>query len=428
MKRHVSLNVPVVVAFLLVSSLATAKTTLVHYAYTGHGQAYREFIEAAKLDFQKANPDIAIDVVEGNDYTKALTMAIGGVGPDVLDMSTNLAFSYFDSGMLCDLTPLMSKDKEFRIQEFIPAALVGYQARGATFGLPSSIYQILCFYNRDLFLQAGVKEPSAMGSSWTWEAALAAGKRLTRDRDGDGEMDQWGVNANWEIYRWPVFAHQAGGLLFDRLVEPTKPTFDSPAGRAGLQFLASLWAENAAVPASQIYSAHLLFYNGQIGFSLVDGPSSLASIPANNNDQFEWDVVQLPKGPVHNGTYLIMNGFQIAADSPHVEEAWRWLKFLVSRERLQDFMIRTGRTPARSALLREIPKTLEQIPNNLQAVSDAVLNPNSQPPYLTPIYSKLNGPSAQAIRPVLLGEKSVVNALQELDTVAAALLSDLRKQ
>ncbi|MGI6083708.1 MAG: ABC transporter substrate-binding protein [Limnochordia bacterium] len=416
--------VVLVLLLLLLSPAAISKTKLVHYAYTGHGEQYRQFIDHAKANFERANPNTEIEVVEGNDYTKALTMALGGVAPDVLDMSTNLAFSHYASGLLRDLTPFITSDREFRIQDFVPASLIGYQARGATFGLPSSIYQVLCFYNRDLFLQAGINEPALLGEGWTWDAAISAGKRLTRDLDGDGVPDQWGVRASNSWYRWPIWVHQAGGMLFDKLVEPTKPTFDTPAGRTGLGFLADLHLEGAAVPVTQV--SHELFYNGQVGLSLDDGSSWLTIIPTSSGGRFEWDVVELPKGPVHNGTFLIMNGYQMSASSGHPEAAWEWIKHLVSREAMLDFMTITGRTPARTALLREIPKTLEVVPRNLQSVADAVLNPNSQPPYLTAVYGQLNSVTGQITRSVLLGQKSVVAALQEMDVAAAALMADLK--
>jgi ABC-type glycerol-3-phosphate transport system substrate-binding protein len=86
------------VLLLSLPSGVVAKTALVHYAYTGHGDQYRQFIDLAKANFEKANTNIEIEIVEGADYTKALTMALGGVAPDVLDMSTNLAFSSVSRG------------------------------------------------------------------------------------------------------------------------------------------------------------------------------------------------------------------------------------------------------------------------------------------------------------------------------------------
>jgi hypothetical protein len=43
---------------------------------------------------------------------------------------------------------------------------------------------------------------------------------------------------------------------------------------------------------------------------------------------------------------LIMNGFQVSSDCTHPEAAWRWVKHLISREWMLEFMIRTGRTPS----------------------------------------------------------------------------------
>jgi multiple sugar transport system substrate-binding protein len=282
-----------------------AKAKIVHSAHPDHGTAYRQFVEDAKVDFEKRNPDIEIEVIPGTSFDKALTMAAAGVAPDIYDGSTNTAYSYYSAGLLLDLRPLVEKDKSFSITELVPPSLSGYQVRNTLFGLPISIFQILCFYNRDMFLEAGIADPGDLGEGWTWESAIAAGKRLTRDLDSDGNLDQWGVEVNSSFYRWPIFAHQAGGLLFDRLDEPTKPTFTSPAGRAGLGFLTDLFAtHNIAFDINRMWDGYKFFYAGKIGFSLVDGPSLLGSMPREVGDRFEWDVSQLPKGPDNNGTML----------------------------------------------------------------------------------------------------------------------------
>src|SRR3989442_877767 len=45
-------------------------------------------------------------------------------------------------------------------------------------------------YNRDLLDRAAIAYPT---DDWTWDDFLRTAQRLTRDRDGDGRIDQWGA-------------------------------------------------------------------------------------------------------------------------------------------------------------------------------------------------------------------------------------------
>jgi ABC-type glycerol-3-phosphate transport system substrate-binding protein len=121
-----------------------------------------------------------------------------------------------------------------------------------------------------------------------------------------------------------------------------------------------------------------------------------------------------------------MNGFQVSSDCAHPEAAWRWVKHLISREWMLEYMIRTGRTPSRQALLREIPRTLVYHPKHLQEVANAVLNPTSTSQYLSPILRRFGDDSSGIIMPALRGEKSVNTVLEELDARASALFSELK--
>lgn len=407
---------------------ALAKTQIVQFASVNHGDAHREFLEASRIIYEAQNPDVQIEIITG-DQNKAMTMIVAGAQLDVIDMSTNEAPQFFASGLLKNLAPYIAKDKSFDIRAFVPVSTLGYQARGEVFGLPTSTFQILCWYNKDLFQQAGVLDPNELGSNWNWESVISAGKKLTRDTTGDGVPDQWGVQADNSFYRWPIFVHQAGGLLFDRVEEPTKPTFGSPAAQKGVEFFASLYKEhNITVGVSKMWEAYKFFTAGQIGFTLSDGPSMFNYLARNALGKFEWDLAQLPKGPDNNGTLVIMNGFQMTVNAKNPEATWHWLKFLVSQERSMDFMLRTGRTPARIALLREFPRTLEIRPQHTDAAGDAVLNPASKHNYISPILPSLHKITSSVLNPVLQGSKSVEQALHEFDIQAAGFLADLGKK
>ena len=143
-----------------------AKTKLVHYAYTGHGEQYRQFIDHAKAIFERANANIEIEVVEGNDYTKALTMALGS-GRRCAGYVDEPGFFIHVSGLLQDLTPFINADKEFRLQDFVPASLIGYQARG----LRSACLRVSIRWCVSITETSSCRRESRnppLGDGWTW--------------------------------------------------------------------------------------------------------------------------------------------------------------------------------------------------------------------------------------------------------------------
>lgn len=411
------------VSFVLISlfsAASLAKTTITHFAYSGHGEAYYEFVQNAKALFEAENPDIEINITRGSNYDQATTMVAGGVGPDIFDFSTNVAPGYFAAGVLRDLTHYLERDEEFARDDFIPLAMEGYRTDEEIFGLPISTFQIFAFYNKDLFDQIGSADPNGLGENWTWETAVDVARKMTRDTSGDGNIDKWGLRAANSLYRWPIFVHQAGGYLFDKISDPTQPTFETEPARVGLNFFADLFRQHDVVAAS-----YTQFLEGHVGFTTDSGPSYFGLMAREVGDKFSWDVAELPKGPDNNGTMVIMNGFQMSAMTDHPDEAWRWLKFLTREEQVTDFMSRTGRTPARISSWQDFAATLTDVPQYLDAASDAIQNPASTTNYITPIYRELASASGSIIAPVLTGEKSVDQALQELQVKAESLFAEL---
>ncbi len=53
-------------------------------------------------------------------------------------------------------------------------------------------------------------------SSWNWTNLRNAARKLTRDRDGDGRVDQWGLQVSNDMETsWGNYVYQAGGQILD---------------------------------------------------------------------------------------------------------------------------------------------------------------------------------------------------------------------
>lgn len=63
---------------------------------------------------------------------------------------------------------------------------------GKIYGVPFQWQTTLLFYNKTIFDASGVDYPSG---SWKWDSVQAVSRKLTRDTNGDGKLDQWGFGA-----------------------------------------------------------------------------------------------------------------------------------------------------------------------------------------------------------------------------------------
>ena len=64
----------------------------------------------------------------------------------------------------------------------------------------------VCWYNKDIFEREGVRDPWEiyLEGNWTWEEYGKCIEKLTKDKDGDGEIDLWGMShpGFWVTQAW----------------------------------------------------------------------------------------------------------------------------------------------------------------------------------------------------------------------------------
>jgi ABC-type glycerol-3-phosphate transport system substrate-binding protein len=213
-----------------------------------------------------------------------------------------------------------------------------YYSFGTVMG-PANSSMFFTAYNKDLLEREGQPDPYELwkNDEWTWEAFERIAKAVTKDTDGDGQIDQWGMT---EI------AYGAGyyrflpsdGLEIARIDENGKYVFnyDSPQAIAALNTLVKWRNED------KIMVRDVKFETGSVAFYSYThlGGCRFAK------GKFEWGLVPLPKGPDadryyfpafdFNSTFLpanvqnplgliALNEFLFRPDDPGFEEQLDWL-------------------------------------------------------------------------------------------------------
>jgi len=279
--------------------------------------------EKLVAQFEMENPDIHIDVraVPGSQYqTKLKTLVAAGEPPDVF-VCGDVFFAYLKP-FLSDLTDLARRDaKEIDLDDFYPAVQKAMQPGGHIYFMPQWFNVSLLYYNRRIFDASHEPYPRA---DWTWSDYAGAAKRLTKN-------GVWGstVTTGW-WGEWLTLVHGAGGDLFDPAI--THATLDSPAGIQGLTFYRDTIKDGFAPPpgmgpATGFASDKVAMdYGGHVGLW-----ATYRQIPT-----LDWEIEALPKGPSgRRGGEISLTALGIAKATPERESAWRFLKFMSSKESIR---------------------------------------------------------------------------------------------
>jgi multiple sugar transport system substrate-binding protein len=177
-------------------------------------------------------------------------------------------------------------------------------------------------------------------------------KRLTLDRDDDGETDLWGsmLDVSWD--RIQVHVNGWGG----HFVDPDDPTLSQmcePESMAAMEWIrARMWDDRVMATSrdAQILSTRQAFVNGRVAM-VEDGSWALKDILTGAD--FRVGVAPFPAGPARRVTLATTDGFGIYAGTRHPGAAWELLKFLTSREYGRAMARANYLQPARASLVDE---------------------------------------------------------------------------
>ena len=287
-----------------------------------------DFYKTALKDFYKDHPNIRVKIEItpwARVFDKLLVSTAGGRPPDVSRVSSTYFTPCAAKNLLVCLDPYIKNDPEFDIKDFYEPAVKGWGTyKGKVYALPGDVDIYAMYYNKTMFDKCGVPYPD---ETWDWDKYIWAAKKLSKDNNGDGRLDQWGAypaTGFWQMYVW-----QNGGDIVNK--EHTKCTLDQPEAYEALQFMADLPNKYQVAPTAADAAdigAQKLFTNGHIGM-FISGSWAAAIIFDKEITSFDYDVAPLPKGKTRS-SFIGGGAFGILSRSKHKKEAWELVKFMTS--------------------------------------------------------------------------------------------------
>ena len=98
-------------------------------------------------------------------------------------------------------------------EEYLDLMKYGTKSHGVVRPWTSTM---MCYYNLDMFLEYNVKTPKEyfLEGNWTWETFLEVMTAMTKDTNGDGKIDTYGLNGDsWGNLVNPWMTNNKGELL-----------------------------------------------------------------------------------------------------------------------------------------------------------------------------------------------------------------------
>ncbi len=338
--------------------------------------AYRSLVDA----FMEKYPDIEVEVThipsQGDYRTRLATDYAAGTPPDVSLMNYRHIAGFVARGLLTPLTEYLNESELIQQADFYPVALEAFNWRGDLMCLPQNISSLVVYYNQDLFDAAGLPYPV---DDWTWDDFLATAVALTKDTDGNGQIDQYGLGIAPILFRVAPFVWQNGGVIVDDEVNPTALLLDVYPASEALAWFTALQTEHHVVPdriAEEAQDSESRFVAGTTAMFLDSrrGTPSYREI-----ESFTWDVAPLPRGKQEAGV-LHSDGYCLSSAAENKDAAWQFIEFANSPEG-QTIVAQSGRTvpslmavaespafldptkpPARSRVWLDTADTLRQVP------------------------------------------------------------------
>ena len=414
---------------------ASAQTTISVYHRSERAEV--EWIQEIKERFEAANPDIRVELIQGiggggAPYAERLAVLwASGNPPDVFYGSTDKA-GFILNGWTLDVTPFIERDREeMGYDDFFPGVFDAATRQGRNLGVPAIAMGQAIFYNKRLFDEAGLAYPPVdwNAGGWDWSEFVIALQRLTQRGDDDRATRVGLASVHTESFVWmnggdffPPEAYVTG-------IAPRSTLADEPVVRAfeEIRRLNIELGVTAVGPRSAVSSGSG-FAAGNIAMEWTGWWRVRDYVNADLG--FEWGIAPLPR-VMSRANSRVTDPWFISAETKEPEAAWRFVKFVTSREGQESFARHVAFPPSRRSALGSYLETVSR--DSGMSEAEVLLALSGAIEHSRPAHDEIIGGRSvwnQAIREetdpaILRGERPVRAALEAAQRRVDANLEEL---
>ncbi len=391
-----------------------------------HG--FDPWIRATADAFEKAHPDIKIEIsVLSSIIDKLNVLIAAGTPPDMVLSNMSNRYEWFTQGAFLDLTPYIQRD-QYQVNALLLPAVNALRYGNKQLGLPNDITVMGYFYSVDDYEEAGAAAPANLYKQHNWSTAtfLNGARKTTRDTNGDGKIDRYGYSANLTYDGWirHYLAVFGGGLISD---DDQRILFDSAASQRAISYIASLNLEYRVAKMGTPYN-DIASGAASAGHHFLDTPFRISSITNRRSFTLGATAPVLETADSSLRSVMIVNHWSIMAGAKYPNEAWEFMKYLLSDEYQTLMPSLVALWPARSTAMRKVlPGWQALLGTDAGFIMDVVNNADMTlfrtfPGYLRGTPGGISQAMINAVRAVWDGKESVSNAVTRAAETMRALL------
>lgn len=349
--------------------------------------------------------------VPQNQYENKLRMMIAGgeVGDLICIDAPNISY-YANMGALEPLNDYWDP-KDF--DDLVNSAKSAMQWNGNIWASPLNESNIVLYYNKAMFEEAGLTPAETLDEAWSFEQLLDAAIKLTK-KDESGNITQYGLlptmftpnNRNEGMtYTQMLWTWWAGADVISPDGTTVKGYFDSEDNKRALQFFYDLHNTYNVAPIEDMQSG---FAGGKIAM-WTNGPW-MKNIWEDDFPEFmdKWGVMPLP----HDKAYASPSGswnIAITKQSKNKELAYKVLQALTGKEGAELYCEKTKNVPARKSILESNPTFSD---GKLWEIINAQVMNNSKARPVTPVYPQISEALMDCYNALAFGQ-DVESAMEE---------------
>ncbi|MDD2716808.1 MAG: ABC transporter substrate-binding protein [Candidatus Wallbacteria bacterium] len=397
------------------SQESSGEITLVYWRH--HYTPEKIAIDKLIAEYEAQNPGVKIvfNTLSYDTYVSKLVASIAaGEGPDIINIHNSWAYQYVKSGLLTPVPPEIMTTADIE-RDFFPL-LSSFKKYDSYYGLAIGASNLALYYNTKLFREAGL-DPDRPPQ--TWEEMMESAAKITR-HDEHGRLQVAGAAIGQP-------QGQAWNYLTDCLIpqndcgsldsDENHVLWDSRSGYEAMEYMMGFCKNNYY--SYMFLPPYEAFRLGRAGM-LIDGSWAISQLKRDTPPDFEYRIAPIPhhKKQVVYGTYWANCVTKKATGRARLE-AWKFVKFITSKETMLKWVDWVGELPMRQEAAMD-PELRKKYPQ-LSAFLD-------QMPYTYASLKKDEGRYKQeielAIERVLLlhytPEQSISQAAQEINRMLAA--------
>ncbi|MBE3582768.1 MAG: sugar ABC transporter substrate-binding protein [Limnochordaceae bacterium] len=369
--------------------------------------------------FEATHPGVHVELIySGGGYIdqKLQTTTAAGMPPDLIFMWSFQFASFARSDFFLPLETYV--DNQY-LSRFFPDFVTYGRLGGHLYGLPITGGPASIMYHPDQFDSAGVTPPSANDS---WDDFVRKAKALTRDKNGDGNPDQWGFVWYEVVIRdWMTWIWRNGGDIFSP--DLRQFTLDEAPAAEAIQFLADLSNKYKVCPPEPVLwgTPWDLFNKGQASM-YAEGAWSIDGLRKHLVPQ---DTAPLPKRK-NEATALEAYYLAVHRASQHVPEAVELAKFLAGDSQSQIAINEWGfGIPAVAQVAKDVlqaERNKWNIATFLDPLVKGVTRMMPYPPNWGPVQDTIRA----AFRKAFSGQASARQVAQEVKGKIEALITQTK--